>query len=300
MRPTVRLHVLHSAVLLTGSLLSANALAVDVNAGDYTALPSGTNVAAWYQQFSRSDQFNPDGGQNSSRATSLKSNISILRLIHFTEIAGITVDPQILLPFGHVYNARIGGQSLGSASGLADPILGATFWLINQPDKGASGRYFGVTPLVYLPIGSYDRQNALNLGENRYKLDLQLGWVEPLWGKASMELYGDAVLYGDNDDAGSGKQTLEQDPTYQLQANLRYDFNTRQRVALGYSASTGGKQFLDGNYLGQKTSVQQVRLEVQQMVAPTVQLSAQLTHDTQVEGGFREDLGVNLRALFLY
>ncbi len=296
----MRFPALQSSILAASLWLSANAHAVDVNAGDYTALPPGTSVAAWYQQHGRASSFNPDGGGTVSDNTRLRSNISILRLIHFTEIAGITVDPQVLLPFGHVYGAKIGGQSLGSASGMADPIFGATFWLVNQPGAGASGRYFGVTPLLYVPWGSYHKGDALNLGENRYKFDLQLGWVEPLWGKTSLELYGDAVLYGDNDDAGSGRQTLEQDPTYQVQANLRYDFNPSQRVALGYSASTGGKQFIDGDYIGQKTEVQQVRFEFQQMVARNVQLSAQLTHDVQAEGGFREDVGVNLRALLLF
>jgi hypothetical protein len=279
---------------------STKAMAVDVNAGDYTALPAGTNIAAWYQQYSHSDRFNADGGADSTRQTSLKSNISILRLIHFMDIGGITVDPQILLPFGHVYDARIGGQSLGSAKGMADPIVGATFWLVNQPSAGVSGRYFGITPLLYLPWGSYDRHDALNLGENRFKGDLQLGWVEPLWGRFSMELYGDAVVYGHNNDAGSGRQTLKQDPTYQLQGNLRYDFNPTQRVALGYSASTGGKQYLDGDYTGQKTEVQQVRLEFQQMVGQRVQLSAQLTHDVRTVGGFQEDAGINLRALLVF
>jgi hypothetical protein len=282
------------------ALGSTKAMAVDVNAGDYTALPAGTNVAAWYQQYSHSDRFNADGGADSTRQTSLKSNISILRLIHFMDIGGITVDPQILLPFGHVYDARIGGQSLGSASGIADPIVGATFWLVNQPSAGVSGRYFGITPLLYLPWGSYDRHDAVNLGENRFKGDLQLGWVEPLWGRFSMELYGDAVVYGHNDDAGSGRQTLKQDPTYQLQGNLRYDFNPTQRVALGYSASAGGKQYLDGDYTGQKTEVQQVRLEFQQMVGQRVQLGAQLTHDVRTVGGFQEDAGINLRALLVF
>lgn len=282
------------------ALSSAKALAVDVNAGDYTALPAGTHIAAWYQQYSQAYRFNPDGGSDSTRQTRLKSNISILRLIHFMDIGGITVDPQILLPFGHVYDARIGGQSLGSASGIADPIVGATFWLVNQPGAGVSGRYFGITPLLYLPLGHYDRKDALNLGENRFKGDLQLGWVEPLWGRFSLELYGDAVVYGHNDEAGSGRQTLKQDPTYQVQGNLRYDFNPTQRIALGYSASTGGKRYLDGEYTGQKTENQQVRLEFQQMVSQRVQLSAQLTRDLRTVGGFQEDAGINLRALLVF
>lgn len=296
----MQLRAIQTSLLVGGLLLSARSFAVDVNAGDYTALPPGTNVAAWYQQYGRASSFNPDGGATQRHDTGLKSNISILRLIHFTEIAGMTVDPQVLLPFGHIYDAKVGGQSLGSASGMADPIFGATFWLVNQPAAGSSGRYVGITPLLYLPWGSYDRNDALNLGENRYKFDLQLGWVEPLWGKTSLELYGDAVLYGDNDDAGNGRQRLEQDPTYQVQANLRYDFDPTRRVALGYSTTQGGKQFLDGDYTGQKTQVQQLRFEVQQMVGHKVQLSAQLTHDLQAEGGFREDIGLNLRALLLF
>ena len=47
----------------------------------------------------------------------------MLRLIHFMDIGGMTVDPQILLPFDPVYDARIAGQSWGSANGLADPII---------------------------------------------------------------------------------------------------------------------------------------------------------------------------------
>ncbi|WP_050491831.1 transporter [Pseudomonas putida] len=285
---------------LACALVSVKALAVDVNAGDYTALPPGTNVAAWYQQFSRADRFNGDGAPDARHDTRLRSNISILRLIHFTEIGGITVDPQILLPFGHVYDVKVAGQPLGSNSGMADPIIGATFWLVNQPGVGASGRYFGITPLLYLPWGQYDRDAGVNLGENRWKADLQLGWVEPLWGRWSMEWYADAVFYGSNDKAGSGSQTLRQDTTYQLQTNLRYDFNPAQRLALGFSASDGGKQHLSGDYTGQKTELQQVRLEFQQMVGGSVQLSGQLTHDTRVVGGFQEDTGVNLRALLLF
>lgn len=286
--------------LITCLLLSSEALAVDVNAGDYTALPPGTNIAAWYQQFSHSDKFIGDGTSNATRKTGLRSDISIARLIHFTELGGITIDPQILLPFGHLYDARINGQSLGHASGMADPIIGATFWIVNQPTKGSSGRYVGITPLIYLPWGAYNRSNSINLGEHRWKGDLQLGWVEPLAGKWSAELYGDAVGYGQNSEAGSGSQTLRQDPSYQLQGNLRYDFTPAQRTAVGFSASNGGKQYLSGDYTGQKTEVYQARVEFQHMLGQNVQLSAQLTHDIRVVGGFREDVGLNLRALLVF
>lgn len=275
------------------------AWAVDVSPADYTALPPGTDAIVWYQQHGKSDVFRADGGADSKRSTGLKSDTSILRLIHFTEIAGVTVDPQILIPYAHIYDAKLGGQGLGSASGFADPIVGATFWVVNQPGAGVSGRYVGITPLVTIPVGEYDKDKGLNVGGNRWVGDLQVGWIEPLGGRFSMEWFGDVVKYGDNKDAGDGNQTLKQDDTYQVQTNLRYDINPTQRVALGYSASQGGKQYLSNQYTGQKTEVQQVRLEMQQMLGSKFQVAGQLTHDTRVAGGFEKDLGINLRLLFI-
>lgn len=127
-------------------------------------------------------RFQSGRGADSKRSTGLKSDTSILRLIHFTEIAGVTVDPQILIPYAHIYDAKLGGQGLGSASGFADPIVGATFWVVNQPGAGVSGRYVGITPLVTIPVGEYDKDKGLNVGGNRWVGDLQVGWIEPLGG----------------------------------------------------------------------------------------------------------------------
>ncbi|WP_244653026.1 hypothetical protein [Pseudomonas syringae] len=55
----MRFPALQSSILAASLWLSANAHAVDVNAGDYTALPPGTSVAAWYQQHGRASSFNP-------------------------------------------------------------------------------------------------------------------------------------------------------------------------------------------------------------------------------------------------
>lgn len=291
---------MRSAAVLAACLVSTAASAVNVNVGDYNTVPAGTDMVAWYQQYSQSNSFNPDSGPSERSGTGLSSDVGILRLIHFAEVGGFTIDPQILIPVGRIYNAKVGGHSLGTASGVGDPILGATLWLVNEPNAGASGRFFGVTYLVTLPLGQYRKGSALDLGGNRYQHDLQVGWVQPLQGKLGLEVYGDAIVYGNNDDAGTGSQRLEQNATYQVQTNLRYDFSPASRVAVGYSASTGGKQFLDNVYAEQKTQVQQLRLEYQQMALNNLQVSAQVTHDTHVVGGFREDLGVNLRALLVF
>lgn len=127
-----------------------------------------------------------------------------------------------------------------------------------------------------------------------------LAWVQPLYGKLGLEFYQDVIWYGDNDEAGDGHQTLSQDTSYQTQINLRYDLNTTQRVALGYVANYGGEQSLDGIHLDQDMEKQQVRFEFQQMLNAKTQLSTQVVSDTQVESGFKKDLGLNLRLLYIF
>ncbi|MDS6631748.1 transporter [Klebsiella michiganensis] len=56
-------------------------------------------------------------------------------------------------------------------------------------------------PYLYVPAGSYDAGRTLNVGENRWKFDLQLGGVQQLGNGFATQLSADAMWYGDNDDA---------------------------------------------------------------------------------------------------
>ena len=287
----------NAGLLILGALLTSQSHAIDVNVGDYTTLPSGTNLGVFYYQHSEMDGYYHKGDKTHADS---HSDIGIARFIHYTDIAGLRATPQVVIPFGSVRNTQIGDTHLNNASGFADPIIASAFWLINQPEQGASGRYLAFTPFIYLPLGQYDKNDAVNLGENRFKYDLQLAWVQPLYGKLGFEFYQDAIWYGDNDEAGSGNQTLSQDTSYQTQVNLRYDLNAKQRIALGYAANYGGEQSLDGIQLNQNMEKQQARFEFQHMMNAKTQLSAQLVSDMQVESGFKKELGLNFRLFYIF
>lgn len=287
----------NTVILLFSGFLIHHAYAVDVNVGDYTALPKGSNVGVFYYQHGEMDGYYQDGNKTKAKS---RSDIGIARFIHYTDIAGMRATPQIIIPVGSVRNTHIAGHDLNDASGFADPIIASAFWLINQPENGLSGRYLALTPFIYLPIGQYNKHDSVNLGENRFKFDLQMAWVQPIYNKLAFEFYQDAIWYGDNDEAGNGNQTLEQDTSYQTQVNLRYDLNQLQRVAFGYAANYGGNQSLDGINLHQDMKKQQLRLEYQQMINPKTQISAQVISDTQVESGFKKDLGLNLRLFYIF
>ena len=294
-----RTHVFGAAMMAVALAvaLAGSARAVDVDAGDYDAAPAGTNLAIGYAQFAHNDSFHPLGGATLKDNTSLDTQIGIARLVHYTSIGGVVIDPQILVPFGALDNAKVAGGSLGHASGLADPILAATLWVVNDPAKNA---YVGITPFVWVPIGNYAAGKALNLGEHRWKGAVQAGVVQGVAPKIVAELYADTTFYGDNTDVGISHLTLTQHESYQVQGWLRYDFSPLSHVALGYDQTLGGKQFVAGISTGQETKFSQVRVNYAQMVSSSLQLSATLARDVAASGGFEESWRVNLRVLKLF
>ena len=115
-------------------------------------------------------------------------------------------------------------------------------------------------------------------------------------------LYVDCFLYGANtrsavrSDTSLTQATLTQETTRQLQPWLSYTTQTgATTIAVGYAASTGGRQLLAGMPTGMRTEEQQVRSELQTLVTKHIQLAGEVTHDVHVSGGFRQDFGFNAR-----
>ena len=283
------------SALILGSALSYSALAVDVDAGDYTALPAGTNLAMiYYQNASRNELYS--GGDKVSGDFSLASDVGILRGVHFTEIGGYIVDPQFLLPFG-MLDAGKDIAALGEESGVGDLILAATVWLVNKPKDNT---YFGITPFLYLPTGTYDNEEGLNLGENRYKFVLQAGYITNLTDDIALDLVADVMLYGENDEFGAAKQTMEQEASFQLQAFLRYTMNPGWDFRVGLSQTFGGETEVNGAKMNDAAEITKINVGTSYFVTPSVQLLASYGRDLAVENGFSEDNRLNLRVLKVF
>ena len=286
------------ATLLTGAPEPASAL--DVDPGDYAAAPPGTNLALAYGLFAWKDEFHTKSGDKVGNSE-VDTQVGILRLVHYTDMWGITADPQIFFPYGWVNNAKLGGDNLNSADGFGDIILASTFWPVNQPDKK---RWVGITPFLYVPTGNYRNKQPLNLGENRYKLVLQAGYVQGFQALNSdwmLDLIVDTTWYGDNDSAGAnGTQTLSQDNSYQTQAWLRYYINQNWDIGVGYSGTYGGEQKIAGDKNGASTEEQQVRAITQYFIRPDLQLQATVRTDVWSEGGFNETFGLNIRLMKVF
>ena len=166
----------------------------------------------------------------------------------------------VLVPMGRISgDATRNGVTLfkESASGFGDPMLEFNLNLIGPPAQMSipdALRYepgFSLDLLVdlALPIGEYDNDQQLNIGQNRWygrlgmPIIYQLGpWVPGR--RTTLELLPAVWLFGDNDDFVG--ETMETDPLFQLDAHLSRDFTEHAWGALDLSWYTGGEATLNG------------------------------------------------------
>lgn len=158
-------------------------------------------------------------------------------------MGGYTVCPMVALPYsvtksnGDTLSSLIGHES----SDFADIIVGATGWLIN--DK-PNNHYLAATWLFFAPTGEYNPQQLLNIGENRYKSTLNIGYIQKLSDNVLLELSPELALYGSNNNRLG--QTLEQRPSYALTSILRYNQTPQLTLFSGFQQNYGGETSLGG------------------------------------------------------
>lgn len=166
----------------------------------------------------------------------------------------------IILPMGRLSGearSRSGASINQSSNGFGDPMLEFNINLIgpkaqkNIPDALRYEPGFSLDLLadLALPIGQYDSNQALNLGQNRWygrvgaPMIMQLGsWVPGR--RTTLELLPAAWIFGDNTDYVG--QTLKTDPLFQLDAHLTRDFTENIWGALDGSWYSGGKATING------------------------------------------------------
>lgn len=139
--------------------------------------------------------------------------------------------------------------------GMGDPLLRFSVNFLGAPAlKGEAYRAYrashstntvvGAALAVVLPLGQYKKDKLLNIGNNRYVIRPQIGFVHTQ-GPWSYELTGSANFFTDNDDFWGGKKR-EQDPLYGLQTHLIYTFKNRIWASLSAGYDWGAKSTVDG------------------------------------------------------
>lgn len=287
-------HVLAMAgalTLSTTATLTANAAEIATDPGDYVPLPEGSTLGLLYLQHASRDSVYANGDLLRDD-TGLDTRIGLARFIHYLDIGGYTVNPQIILPFGRVeLKAPFGPLEPTSSSGMGDPMIGATTWLVNNPDQQ---KWFGLSAFASMPAGKYDASNGpINVGENRWKGIFQAGYVTGLGDDFMLDIIAEYATYGDNDDFIGTRR--EQNDSQSLQTHFKYLLSPQSHLALSYYHSFGGETTVGGVRQDDALDNSRWQATFATFVQPTLQLQMQYGQDINVENGFKEDQRINLR-----
>ena len=165
----------------------------------------------------------------------------------------------ILLPMGRVSgDVTVAGRTFDkSARGFGDPILEFDINVLGPraqktiPDALRYEPGFSVDLLADLafPIGEYDSDQPLNIGQNRWygRLGAPIIWQLGPWvpgRRTTLEFLPAVWFFGKNDDYVG--QTLKTDPMFQLDAHLTRDFTEHFWGSLDAAWYYGGKASING------------------------------------------------------
>ena len=239
-----------SLLLLAGPLA-----AEDIEPRRWTPLPVGTTVVGAGAVRSEGEvAFDP---VLKVEDATVEATTTLVSVVHAFSLLGKTARFDVRLPHQHArWEGLLDGEPRTvDRRGLADPRLRLSVNLLGSPAlRGkAFGAYHAAHPIntvvgvalaVTLPLGEYQKDKLLNLGQNRFAVQPQLGVVHTR-GPWSYELTGSVSFFTDNDDF-LVDHTREQDPVLLLQAHTVYADPRGWWVSAGAAYDWGGTSQVDG------------------------------------------------------
>lgn len=289
----MRKKTLGALVALVAGGWVQNAAALDLSPGDYIHLPDGSIVLVSYLNYTKADSFKDQDGRNVPGSEAEIASGVQRALYYGTTSGGLEWAVQAILPFGSI-SAEIGGADLPTENGVGDLTLGAGVWLMSSQEP--TGTTLGFTSYLTLPTGNYDPFKP-SIGAGAYALAEQVGLSQGLGYGFVLDLSADVQYRFDHTDNGI---EVSQDPFYQVQSYLRYNFSPTTSVSAGYSGTFGGKVSYNGVDSGGRVREDQLRLFASTFVAPTVQLQGMVGTTVNVKAGFEQDIVSQLRIVKLF
>lgn len=175
--------------------------------------------------------------------------------------------------------------SYSTNSGAGDTTFALALWPYANRE---SEKYVGLASYLTVPTGTYNSQQKLNAGDNRYKWALQAGYEQAIYKNINWMSAIDAVWFGENDDHATTHKTLKQKALYSAQTAAIYKFNSTYSVAAGYFYSVGGLTSLNGE--SQNDMTQSHRYQISGIATlPIGRLILQYGQEVKTRNGFIED-----------
>jgi hypothetical protein len=195
----------------------------------------------------------------------IDANVALAGYAKMLPLFDRTVTLALLEPMGRISGETTvdGLTSHQSVTGFGDPMIEAGINLIGPkalktiPDlvRYEPKLSLDVIVDVAFPVGEYDNDQSLNLGQNRWygRVGMPVVWQIGPWvpgRRTTLEVLPSVWFFSDNNDYYAGQQsgqTLSTDPMFQLEAHLTRDFTEHFWGSADTTWMAGGASSVNGS-----------------------------------------------------
>jgi hypothetical protein len=291
----MRIKYIASSILLACSL---EAWAIDLQPNDIVApLPGRHSVAISY--------LNTENGTLYKNGTVVKSKpfaspdidgqAALLRLSTTYTIGDLPAASYIQIPYGTIKPAG-SLSAYPSGTGVGDTAFMTAIWPYS--DRNAR-RYFGIAGYVITPTGSYINKKLFNMGENRWKADLQMGYQQPITNNIDGMIAVDTMWFSTNNQCAAlcfsaTNTSLNQKPLTTTQLGPIYKIDETYTLGASYFYVAGGATTIGNAYQNNTANTQRYLLSA---VAhyPIGRITLQYGRDMEIKNGFFESRRLAIR-----
>ena len=260
MNPLACLRGIGLSLLATGIFCPLTAMAQSMPPRFYWKQLSGANAVPLIVT-SMTGNTNPfDAALTVTPGAEFETTLVMAGYAHIFDLFDRAAMGAVLLPMGRISGDVItaGGEPVSqSVSGFGDPTVEFNLNLIGPkaqktiPDtlRYEPGFSLDVLADLAIPIGEYDSDQSLNVGQNRWygRIGFPIVWQLGAWvpgRRTTLEFLPALWMFGDNTDY-VGK-TLETDPLFQIDAHLTRDFTEHLWGSFDAAWYNGGEATVDG------------------------------------------------------
>ncbi len=232
-------------------LVAGQARAGEIEPRAYANAPVGVNFLLAGYAYS-------EGGLSTEasspiRDAQLKMSTEVLAYARVLDVWGKSGKVDVILPYSQLSgSATAFGQTVErNVSGFNDPrvrfsvnFYGAPAVTLQEFANYQQDLIIGASVQISAPLGQYDNDKMVNLGNNRWFVKPDIG-ISKAWGPFSLEFSTGVFLFSSNDDFFGGK-TLDQDPVYTTQVHATYNLGRGIWAALSGTYDYGGRKTIDG------------------------------------------------------
>ena len=242
---------LRGLAALIVAMASASVQAQELEPRTYSNAPIGLNfLIAGYAYAEGQLAFDPALPVADAE---FRSNSGVIAYVRAFDAWGKSAKLDIVLPYSSfsAHGLLAGQPRQREMSGWADPLIrlstnfyGAPALAMKDYASYRQDLIVGASFQVSAPLGQYDHEKLLNLGNNRWSFKPELGISKAL-GPWTNEVTLSARFFTDNNDFNNGRK-LSQAPVYSIQTHVTYSFPSGIWMSLGGTWFTGGRTTIDG------------------------------------------------------